>query len=154
MSPDTADKSEKAVAVEKLAPDGSNWPLWRTTMLNFFESKNLLRHIEGTAVKPPGPVIHPKGTALTEEQEVLQDRAEERLEKYLAREGLVKTQVIISVSESLALMLQKKSTVKELWDTLVTEMTKKPKMVVTSLQRQLRNIKCSEEDDLDRRAHV
>ena len=41
-------------------------------MLSFFESKNLLRHIEGTAVKPPGPVIHPKGTALTEEQEVLQ----------------------------------------------------------------------------------
>ena len=142
------DKSEKAVAVEKLATDGSNWPLWRATMLSFFESKNLLRHIEGTAVKPPGPVIYPKGTALTEDQEVLQDRAEERLEKYLAREGLVKTQVIISVSESLALMLQKKSTAKELWDTLVTEMTKKPKMVVTSLQRQLRNIKCSEEDDL------
>ena len=142
------DKSEKAVAVEKLATDGSNWPLWRVTMLSFFESKNLLRHIERAAVKSPGPVIHPKGTALTEDQELLQDRAEERLEKYLAREGLVKTQVIISVSESLALMLQKKSTAKELWDTLVTEMTKKPKMVVTSLQRQLRNIKCSEEDDL------
>ena len=115
-------------------------------MLSFFESKNLLRHIEGTAVKPPGPVIHPKGTALTEDQEILQDRAEERLEKYLAREGLVKTQVIISVSESLALM--KNFTAKELWDTLVKEMTKKPKMVVTSLQKQLRNIKCSEEDDL------
>ena len=95
------DKSEKAVAVETLATDGSNWPLWRATMLSFFESKNLLRHIEGTAVKPPGPVVHPKGTALTEEQEILQNRAEERLEKYLAREGLVKTQVIISVSEAL-----------------------------------------------------
>ena len=65
------DKSEKAVAVEKLATDGINWPLWRATMLSFFESKNLLRHIEGTAVKPPGPVIHPKGTALTKEQEIL-----------------------------------------------------------------------------------
>ena len=107
-----------------------------------------MKHIEGTAVKPPGPVSYPKGVVLTEDQELLQDRAEDRLEKYLAREGLVKTQVIISVSESLALMLQKMSTAKELWDTLVTEMTKKPKMVVTSLQRQLRNIKCSEEDDL------
>ena len=108
------DKSEKAVTVEKLATDGSNWPLWRATMLSFFESKNLLRHIEGPAVKPPGPISYPKGIVLTEDQELLQDRAEERLEKYLAREGLVKTQVIISVSESLALMLQKKSTPKEL----------------------------------------
>ena len=117
-------------------------------MLSFFESKNLLRHIEKIAVKPPGPVIHPKGTALTEEQEILQDRAEERLETYLAREGLVKSQVIISVSESLALMLQKKLMAKEVWDALVVEMTKKPKMVIMSIQCQLRNIKCSEEDDL------
>ena len=59
------DKLEKTVAVEKLATDGSNWPLWRATMLSFFESKNLLRHMEGTAVKLSGPVIYPKGTALT-----------------------------------------------------------------------------------------
>ena len=58
------DKLEKTVAVEKLATDGSNWPLWRATML---ESKNLLRHMEGTAVKPSGPAIYPKGTALTKD---------------------------------------------------------------------------------------
>ena len=45
-------------------------------------------------------------------------------------------------------MLQKQKTAKDTWDALVTEMTKKPKMVLTSLQRQLRNMKCSEEDDL------
>ena len=45
-------------------------------------------------------------------------------------------------------MLQKQKTAKNTWDALVTEMTKKPKMVLTSLQRQLRNLKCSEEDDL------
>ena len=97
--------TEKAVAVEKLATDGCNWPLWRATMLSFFESENLLRHIEGTVAKPPGPTSYHKGVVLTEDQELLQDRAEKRLEKYLAREGLVETQVIISVSESLALML-------------------------------------------------
>ena len=37
---------------------------------------------------------------------------------------------------------------KEVCDALVVEMTKKPKMVITSIQCQLRNIKCSEEDDL------
>ena len=76
-----------------------------------------------------------KRVVLTEDQEFLQDRAEDRLEKDLARERLVKTQVIVSVSESLALILQKKSTAKELWDALFTEMTKKSKMVITSLQR-------------------
>ena len=76
-----------------------------------------------------------KRVVLTEDEEFLQDRAEDRLEKDLARERLVKTQVIVSVSESLALILQKKSTAKELWDALFTEMTKKSKMVITSLQR-------------------
>ena len=58
----------------------------------------------------------------------------------------------MSVSEPLALMLQKKNTAQEVWDALGDEMTKKLKMVVTSFQRQLQNIKCSEEDDL--RVHL
>ena len=45
-------------------------------------------------------------------------------------------------------MLQKQKTAKGTWDALVTKMIKKPKMVLTSLQRQLRSMKCSEEDDL------
>ena len=51
----------------------------------------------------------------------------------MSREGQVKTQIILSVSESLALMLQKQKTAKDTWDALVNEMTKKPKMVLTSL---------------------
>ena len=39
---------------------------------------------------------------------------------------MVKTQVIISVSTSLALMLQMKKMAKEVWGVLVDEMTKKP----------------------------
>ena len=70
------------------------------------------------------------------------------MEKYLSRAGQVKTQIILSISESLALMLQKQKTAKDTWDALVTEMAKKHKMVLTSLQYQLRNLKCSEEDDL------
>jgi hypothetical protein len=48
----------------------------------------------------------------------------------------------------MALMLKKYPIAKEIWDMLVAEMTKKPKIVVTSIQRQLHNIKCSEEDNL------
>jgi hypothetical protein len=43
------------LGMEKLATDGSNWPLWQATLLSYFESKNLLKHIEGSAVKPPDP---------------------------------------------------------------------------------------------------
>ena len=117
-------------------------------MKSYFKSKNLVRHVEGTADRPPDPLTFPKNHVLTEEEEAKADKAEERLEKYLSREGQVKTQIILSVSESLALMLQKQKTAKDTLDALVTEMTKKPKMVLTSLQRQLRNMKCSEEEDL------
>ena len=48
----------------------------------------------------------------------------------MSREGQVKTQIILSVLESLALMLQKQKTAKDTWDALVTEKTKKPKMIL------------------------
>ena len=86
--------------------------------------------------------------SLSDDEEAQVDEAEERLEKYITREGQVMTQIILSVAESLALMLQKKKMAKEVWDTLVNEMTKKPKLVLTSLQSQLCIIKCSKEDDL------
>ena len=104
--------------------------------------------MEGTADKPPNPPTFPKCHILADDEEAKVDNAEERLEKYLSREGQVKTQIILSVSELLALMLQKQKTAKDTWDALVTEMTKKPKMVLTSLQHKLRNMMCSEEDDL------
>ena len=53
------------------------------------------------------PPTFAKGHTLTDDEETKVDRAEERLEKYLSRESQVKTQIILSVSESLALMLQK-----------------------------------------------
>ena len=45
--------------------------------------------------------------SLSDDEEAKVDKAEERLEKFLSREGQVKTQIILSVSESVALMLQK-----------------------------------------------
>ena len=143
-----ANHPDKSVGVKRLATDGSNWPLWKATLKSYFESKNLVKHVEGTSDRPPDPPTFPKGHVLTEEEEAKVDKAEERLEKYLSREGQVNTQIILSVSESLALMLQKQKTAKDTWDALVTEMTKKPKMILTSLQCQLRNMKGSEEDDL------
>ena len=96
-----------------------------------FESINLVRHVDGTADRPPDPPTFAKGHILTDEEEAKVNKAEERLEKYLSREGQVKTQIILSVSESLALRLQKQKTAKATCDTLITEMTKRPKMVLT-----------------------
>jgi hypothetical protein len=41
----------------------------------------------------------------------------------------------------IALKLKKHPMAKEMWDALIAEVTKKSKMVLTNLQRQLRNIK-------------
>jgi superfamily II DNA or RNA helicase len=117
-------------------------------MLSFFKSRNLMKHINGIPIKPPVPTEFPPHYTPSDDEEMRYEKAEDRLEKYLAREGMVKTQVITSVSESLALMLHKKGNAKDLWEALTDEMMKNPKMVVTSLKRQLRNMKCSEDDDL------
>ena len=56
-------------------------------------------HREGTAVRPPDPLIFLKGHILSDNEEAQVDKAEERLEKYHARERQVKTQSIVWVSE-------------------------------------------------------
>ena len=109
-----ADHPDKAVVVERLATDGSNWPLWKATLKSYFKSGNLVKHVEGTADRPPDPPTFPKDHVLTDEEEAKVDKAEERLEKYLSREGQVKTQIILSVSESLALLLQSRKQLKTL----------------------------------------
>ena len=50
-----ADHSDKSVAVERLATEGSNWPLWKVTLMSYFESRNLVKHVKGTADRPPDP---------------------------------------------------------------------------------------------------
>ena len=92
--------------------------------MSYFKSRNLLKHVDGSADQPPNSPTFPKGPILTDDEEAKVDKAEERLERYLSREGQVKTQIILSVSESLALMLQKQKTAKDTWDALVTEITK------------------------------
>ena len=47
--------------------------------------------MEGTAVKPPDPPTFPKSHILSDDEEAQVEKAEERLEKYLSREGQVKT---------------------------------------------------------------
>ena len=122
------DKFDKLL-VEKLSTDGSNRSLWWAIFHSYFKCKKILKHIEGTANRPPDPLMFTKSHILIDDAQV--DKAEERLQKYLGREGQVKTQIIVPVLESLALMLQQKKTAEEAWDFLVAEMTKKPKMAVT-----------------------
>jgi hypothetical protein len=127
-------KQQQFNVVEVLDNNGANWPLWHSKMLLIFESKGLLPHIEGKAKLP---VLNSALAALQqpsdEEQEKI-DKFEERIEKFQSKEGLAKAQIVTSVSESLALMLNKHKTAKDMWDGLIVEMTKKPKMVLTTLQ--------------------
>ena len=74
------EQSEKLpLTMGKLATDGSNWSLWCATLRSYFESKNLLKHVEGVVDRPPDPPTFPKGHILTDDEEVKVDKAEERL---------------------------------------------------------------------------
>ena len=83
----SANHPDISLAVKRLATDGSNWPLWKTTPKSYFESRNLVKHVEGTADRPPDPPTFAKGHVLTEEEEAKVGKAEERLEKYLSRKA-------------------------------------------------------------------
>jgi hypothetical protein len=148
MGPAEMSSKQQINVMETLDNNSSNWLLWQSRMQFLFESKGLLVHIEGTAVEP---VLNPALAALTQPSDKQQrkiDWIEEKLEKYHTNKGLARSQIIMAVSESMVLKLQASTTAKAMWDTLIAKMTKKPKMVLTTLQRQLRNIKCSEEDNL------
>jgi hypothetical protein len=103
-------------------------------MLLIFESRGLLPHIEGKAKTPMlSSTLATLQQPSDKEQEKI-DKFEEQMEKFQSKEGLAKAQIMTSVSESLALMLKKHVTAKDMWDGLIAEMTKKPKMVLTILQ--------------------
>ena len=44
-----ANHLDKSVAVKRLATDGSNWRLLKATLKSYFKSRNLVKHVEGTA---------------------------------------------------------------------------------------------------------
>jgi hypothetical protein len=82
--------------METLDNDSLNWLHWQSKMKFLFESKGLLPHIEGTAVKQ---VLNPMLTALIQPSDKQQrkiDCIEERLEKYQINEGLVKAQIVMA----------------------------------------------------------
>jgi hypothetical protein len=60
------------------------------TMLSFFESRNLMKHTSDTSIKPPIPTAFQPHYTPSDEEEMRYEKAEERLEKSLAREGMVK----------------------------------------------------------------
>ena len=44
-----ANKSDKLLAVERPATDGTNWPLWKATLMSYLKSRSLLKPVDGTA---------------------------------------------------------------------------------------------------------
>jgi hypothetical protein len=51
MGPTDMSSKQQMNMMETLDNDSSNWPFWRSRMKFLFESKGLLAHIKGTAVK-------------------------------------------------------------------------------------------------------
>ena len=134
--------------MEIFSNDGLNWPIWQAKITLIFRSKGLLPHILGTAVEPRMPPDLVGIEEFSDLQQERLDKYEEKLDRFNAKEGLAMAQIIISVSETMGLLLKKHLTAHQMWEALVEEMTKKPKMVIITLQRKLRTMKCSEEDNI------
>jgi hypothetical protein len=64
-------------------------------------------------------------TQPSEEQMEKIEKYEERLDHFNSQEGLAKAQIIVSVSELIALILKKYPMAKEMWDTLIARSDKK-----------------------------
>ena len=79
-----SDKPDKLLAVDRLATDGMNWPLWKATLMSYFKSRNLLKYVDGSVDRPANPPTFPKGHNLTDDEEAKVDKAEERVERYLS----------------------------------------------------------------------
>ncbi|KAF8524843.1 major facilitator superfamily domain-containing protein [Hysterangium stoloniferum] len=136
------------VTLEKLADNGKNWIAWKSRILSILESGVLLKHIDGSAQRPPDPTIYVAGTVLTNDQLDIRDKQEKHLDRYLACEGRVKAQIFLSVGPSLMLSLQRLGTAREVWQAVCQEFESKPKMAQVDLQRILRALKCKEGEDV------
>ncbi|GBE86198.1 hypothetical protein SCP_0900770 [Sparassis crispa] len=55
MSPASESLQSHLNVIPKLAADGSNWITYKERMFTVMGSRGLLRHLQGTARRPPDP---------------------------------------------------------------------------------------------------
>jgi hypothetical protein len=105
------------ISVPKLRDNGSNWVDYDSKVQSMLGAKGVIRHVEGTTIKPSmyvmdgGQYIVKEGVAATEEQI---EAREKRIDEYMQREHTAQHILLTSVSPRIALIIRSKSA-KQMW---------------------------------------
>ncbi|RDX41534.1 hypothetical protein OH76DRAFT_1364460, partial [Lentinus brumalis] len=101
--------------VPKLAADGSNWITYKERIHVCMGSRGLMRHLLGTARRPPTPPVWPRPSPSTptaldklSDEEYLRkvEDAEAKVDEYDQREFATRQQIYSTISDSLLIKVK------------------------------------------------
>ena len=104
--------------IPKLAPNGSNWILYKSRVYATLIGKGLGRHLEGQILPPPDPPKFPDGRKLTDDKHKAIEDALARIDEYRTKEYEGINIILASIPESVHIKILSMTTLKEVWDSI------------------------------------
>jgi hypothetical protein len=150
----SSNTSGNSFSVPRLRDDGSNWVDYESKARTALGSKGLIRHIEGSAIKPvplaieTGVPVSKPGVPATESEIEARER---KIDEYDQREYMAQHVIQSTVSPRLAALIRSKSAF-VMWTTIKADATDKSDMYKVEARRKLQEMHCSEGSDV--RAHL
>jgi hypothetical protein len=141
-------------SVPRLRDDGSNWVDYESKIRTALGSKGLIKHIEGTAIKPlpllieSGVPVSKPGTPATESE--IESR-EKRIDEFEQREYMSQHVIQSTVSPRLGALIRSK-TPADMWRLVKADATDKSDMYKVEARRKLQEMRCDDNSDI--RAHL
>ncbi|KAH9856307.1 hypothetical protein C2E23DRAFT_722560, partial [Lenzites betulinus] len=127
--------------VPKLAQDGSNWITYKEQMHTVLGARGLMRHLIGTARRPPSPPPWPRtksepatstkqmpGPTTTSTTPSTVEAAEAKLDDYEQKEFATRQQIYGTITDSLLLKVKDLSTASAVWSAVMKEHKGKSEM--------------------------
>ncbi|TBU55226.1 hypothetical protein BD310DRAFT_884822, partial [Dichomitus squalens] len=115
-------------SVPKLAADGSNWITYKERILTVLGTRGLMRHLLGTARRPPAPPVWPRpprpATPLASASTAYLKKVEEaetKADEYDQREFAARQQIYSTISDTMLLKVKYLPDAASVWAAIVNE---------------------------------
>ena len=130
----------------KLAPDGSNWIIWKTRMQVFLGAKKLAHLIDKSASPPQEPPALAQGAKDAD----IKDHEEktEKVTEWRQADTEVQHYIISTIPDSLLIKTMSHTTAKDIWQAICAEHEGKTKTFQMEMIRQIHNERCSDVDNI------
>ena len=130
----------------KLAPNGSNWIIWKTCMQVFLGVKKLAHLIDKSASPPQEPPALAQGA----KDANIKDHEEktEKVTEWRQANTEVQHYIISMIPDSLLVKTMSHTTAKDIWQAICTEHKGKTKTFQMEMICQIHNKRCSDVDDI------